>query len=69
MTDGRPNDADGMINGVIVDPVGVGVPAGEPVDDSIDEPSTTTVPTLPFLGLLLLTGLLALLGVGQRKMS
>lgn len=58
VTDGGPNDADGSSNGVIVDPVGVGI-AGES--------SATAIPTLPVAGLALLTGLLALFGMRRIR--
>ena len=58
VTDGGANDADGTVNGVIVDPVGVGV-----LSDA------RAVPVLPVSGLMLLAGLLALFGARQRKAS
>ncbi|MEX0828436.1 MAG: ubiquitin family protein [Haliea sp.] len=61
VTDGGPKDADGSSNGVIVDPVGVGIAADEPATSPI------AVPTLPVAGLGLLTGLLALFGMRQLK--
>ncbi|TCO71783.1 ubiquitin-like protein [Chromatocurvus halotolerans] len=57
VTDGGENDADGSVNGVIVDPVGVGIPAA----------SARAVPALPSLGLALLGGLLALIAARQRE--
>lgn len=57
LTDGGPNDADGSINGVVIDPIGVGVP----------RESATAVPMMPFAGLVLLTGLLAFFGLRQGK--
>jgi ubiquitin len=54
VTDGGPLDADGSINGVIVDPVGVGIAA-------------TAIPTLPVAGLALLTGLLTLFGMRRIR--
>lgn len=58
VTDGGPNDADASTNGVIVDPVGVGIPAGS---------AATAIPTLPASALALLVGLLVLLGLRQRQ--
>jgi len=37
ITDGGPNDADGLANGTIVDPGGVGI--GKPIVSTIDDPS------------------------------
>lgn len=58
VTDGGPLDADGSSNGVIVDPVGVGIAV---------ESSATAIPTLPVAGLALLTGLLALFGLRRIR--
>lgn len=58
VTDGGPNDADGTVNGVILDPVGVGIPADEPA-----APPAAAIPTLPVSELMLLTGLLAFFGI------
>jgi len=66
VTDGGPNDADGTINGVIVDPVGVGIPTDGPADES-DVPAATAVPAVPVAGLLGLIGALVLLGARQSK--
>lgn len=58
VTDGEPMDADGSVNGTIVDPVGVGVAGAS---------SATAIPTLPAAGVVLLTGLLTLLGMRRLK--
>ena len=57
VTDGGPLDSDGSVNGVIVDPVGIGIPAAEAV----------AVSTLSKTALVLLAGLLAALGLVRAR--
>jgi len=60
ITDGGPLDADGVMNGVIVDPVGAGVRAGAGA-------SATPVPSVPLWGLAFLALILGY--VGNRKIK
>jgi len=64
VTDGGPQDADRIINGVIVDPVGVGIAV-----TGSGGSSPTAIPTLPVGGLVLLTGLLTLFGMRRIRNS
>jgi hypothetical protein len=68
VTDGGPGDADGVANGVIVDPGGPGPmlkagPLGGPASD------TVPVPTLSQWTLLLLSALLGLLALGSLRVQ
>jgi ubiquitin len=65
VTDGGPNDADGEVNGVIVDPVGVGVPvaASTPVLTPVPP---KPVPVLPLWSIGVLVGFIGLWGAVKR---
>lgn len=59
--DGGPNDADGVENGIIVDPVGVAVPSAGPVAVAI------AVPTLPLWALGMLISLFGCYGMRRFR--
>ena len=56
VTDGGPNDADGMVNGTIVDPVGAAAPLG-----------ARAVPTLPLWALGWLVAISAICGAVRAR--
>lgn len=64
--DGGSNDADGLANGTVVDPGGIGV--GVSVTSSIDDPAIGTSGGGGAFGWWTLAGLLAWLGVQRRKL-
>lgn len=64
IADGGANDADGLVNGTVVDPGGIGV--GASVISSIDDPSIGNTGGGGAAGWWTLAGLLALLGIQRR---
>lgn len=64
IVDGGPNDADGLVNGTVVDPGGIGL--GATVTSTIDDPSIGTSGGGGAAGWWTLAGLLTLLGIQRR---